>query len=369
MQPLRLNLHVQRNMAVLRRRRAEVRGDLDGAERPQVEHRLLRRRDERRGVGLSRLDVDRDAHRRLGQLAESLDVHLAEATPRAGLHPKGERPRVAREVDVGDARHLHVGVTPVTEGALHGLLRLLELFFVERLAVGDVPLHGAVDGRGRLGVDALQAEDVHAAGGDDATLLDLDRDVDVLVARVDDAAGARVRLVIAARAIGALDALQIALEDVGVEELIVVDDPAEEPEELRAGRRRQLVRDVVLVERVVPFDRHRVDRGGALRDRCAPEGRRREEACHDRPRYAKLGHPDLACAGLARVEHASRCARRAPPPSITDERYAACERSARARVHLEPRDMRPRLVRPHVRRCVWRGLSSSADGSAARERL
>jgi len=70
----------------------------------------------------------------------------------------------------------------------------------------------------------------------------------VLWLREGDEARRGVRIVVAARAVIAFDAREIALELRAAEELVVVNDAAEEAEELGARHRGELLGDVGLIE-------------------------------------------------------------------------------------------------------------------------
>ena len=90
---------------------------------------------------------------------------------------------------------------------------------------------------------------------------------------VDDvhAARPRVRIVVALRPIERLDAREIALEDVAIEDRVLVDDAGEETEEPRALRRRDLVEDVASVDLLRAADGDVVDGQTARRHAIATE--------------------------------------------------------------------------------------------------
>src|SRR5262249_11496728 len=86
---------------------------------------------------------------------------------------------------------------------------------------------------------------------------------------LDDAAGPRVRSVVAARAVVALDAGEVALELQAIEDFVVVDGAPEEPEELGARRGRNLVFHVAFVDLARPFNGDGIDCREAGWDRAA----------------------------------------------------------------------------------------------------
>src|SRR5262249_47591485 len=112
-----------------------------------------------------------------------------------------------------------------------------------------------------------EAVDADVADEDGLSFVDEDLDADVRGIDVLDPGDAGASIVVAAGSVVALDTRQVALKHHAVERAVRVDDAAEQPDELAAGRRRDSFLDIVLIELVRATDRHVVDGRTSLRDR------------------------------------------------------------------------------------------------------
>ncbi len=120
----------------------------------------------------------------------------------------------------------------------------------------------------------------------------------VLGAVLDDAGGARVGLEEPAAAVVALDPRQVPLQRGCVEDRVVVGNPAEETEKLRALRGGEPVRHVTRIELPGAADPHGIDGRATRRHRSAPDG-----ACQERDQggsSSKGGARPLRHAGRLR---------------------------------------------------------------------
>ncbi len=288
---LRLDTDLERHDRVGRRRLGQIRGDLHRAERAQRQHRLLGRVEARGRVGLTLLEIEGSRHRGRRQLLEALDLDRAQRGLGADARGEIEASVVPGQIHVGAPLDLGPRVAPIGEDALHGGLGL----GIRLLLEGFVELHELLHRRShrpRVPLrEAVNPLDLHRADQDGLALQHLDGDLDVLGARVLDAPGAGLSLVVAAGAVVALDALEIALDHAAIEDLVIVDDAAKEPEELGAGRRGQLLLDVRAGDGVSALDAHRVDRRRALRNRGAAEAA--ERAQRERRATTERSEPSL----------------------------------------------------------------------------
>ena len=278
---LPLEAHDDRHDSPRRRHLRELGEDLRRAERPQIEHRPLRRLQGGSRIGLVRVDVESPPDRSLGEVAKPLDADRPEDSLRARPDCERERGRVRREVDVRAPLDLRPRVAAVRERAPHQALRAEKGQLLEALPLREDPRHDLAERLHFLPGEPLCPFDSHRADDDGRPLLHIDGDLDVLGVLVVYAPGADARLVEPARRVIALHPREIALEYALIVELVVVQEPAHDLEELGARRRRHLLLDFVAGDSLVPLHVDGVDGGGAARHRSAgraAEGQRQERA-------------------------------------------------------------------------------------------
>ncbi len=275
------------------RRIGERRRDVDGAEDLEIEQRLRRSRDLGARVLVALVDVDGAAQRlgvdevRLRAAAVRIEAHeadRAEASLNAGGHREVVIDRVRAQVGACLGLDGGIGVPAIGEGARDVRLRFLVRVLVEARAARDRRVRRGANGLGVRDGEPVEPLDAHVAVEGRRALVDDDRDADVVRTVAPDAGGPSVRVEEAAATVVALDAREVALEHRRVVDRVVVDDAAEEPEELGAGGRREPIRDVVGVHPSCPADGHRVDRRAARGDRRARDRRGQRE---DRRRYER----------------------------------------------------------------------------------
>ncbi len=262
--------------------------DLRGAEDLEVEERLGRLVDVLGGVRVPLGDVHRAAERALFDLLRARSVAVGIEADDRDLPERAERARGDLEDVVGGAGgeidrcvgvDHGVGVAAVGQHTFQITLGLLVGVLVEARPRRQrlVGLRG--HGRSDLGGEGGEAVDRRAAVAGRRPLLDEDVDADVVRGDLLHPPGAGVCLEEPFAAGEALDPGHVALQDARVVDLVVVDDAAKDPRELRRRRRGHPIGDVVRVDRVGPFDEDVVDARTALGDRGATseeDGERRD---------------------------------------------------------------------------------------------
>jgi hypothetical protein len=178
---------------------------------------------------------------------------------------------VLRQVDLGVALDLCPGVAAVGEGARDRRLRVLVRLLFEGVVDGEGSVDDLLDRLALFLFEVLASFDADLLDDDARAFFDLDRHLDVIVARVHDAACACLRFVEAARLQVALDPLEIALEHAAIEQRVVVHDAAKEPEELLGRHSRHFLFDVRGRDDLVPLDGDVIDGGRAFGNRRAGE--------------------------------------------------------------------------------------------------
>ena len=151
--------------------------------------------------------------------------------------------RVRAEVGLRLGLDRRVGVAAVGERPRDGVLRLLVRVLVEARARGAAPRRpplatAATSSAGRPSMPSS----VTLRSSVGRPLVDDDLDAHVVGRHVDDARRARVRVEEPAPAVVALDPGEVALQHRLVVDRVVVDDAAEEAEELGARGRGELDR-------------------------------------------------------------------------------------------------------------------------------
>ncbi len=277
----RLDVDGQRDDARLGVR--QIRRDRHGRKDLQVKQRGRGRVDARGGEGLAGQDVDRAQERRLGDLLrartgpvriETLNGNGPERGGVAGSDGQRRMSQAVDDVDVRVALDGRVRVPDVRQRLARGALGLRALVLFERHGSRQHRAYGDPDGRLHPRGKLVDAFDHQIAVDRRRSFFHDDLHADVAIRARDDPTRARVRRVIPARPVVALDARQIPLEGRGVEDLVVVDDAAEDTEKLRALLGGELVLDVGLGDAVGAVDRNGVDGLLSGSDRRAPADER-----------------------------------------------------------------------------------------------
>ncbi len=148
------------------------------------------------------------------------------------------------EIDFGGALDLGEGIAAIGEREEQIFLRLLEAIFVEGSALLQISTHAREDRRGVVDRHRDDAVDPDVADVDARPLAHDDVHAHVPLVRPLDAPRAYLGLVVTARAVDALDAGEVALEHIGIEELEVEHDALrKDGKKPRARGRGDLVRD------------------------------------------------------------------------------------------------------------------------------
>ncbi len=240
--------------------RLPPRRDLDAAERTDRVERALRLLEPDEAEALSRLQAGHGEHRLRRQIAVARHADAADHAGGGSGDAEDEEDLVTRGVDLDLARDVRVGVARVGEHAEHPPLGLL----VERLveAIAPLELEHISELRAHAFRELVDPAQRHPSDGRGLALVDGEGDVDGAVAALPVAARALAafapggggwldvgrghpRVVEAAGAIPALDALRVTLEHALVEERPLLPGPAPEAHHqvrsvegrLAAGRR------------------------------------------------------------------------------------------------------------------------------------
>ncbi len=250
--------------------------------------------------------MERPAQRRLFDLGrESRDRDGAED----GSGPWTDRERVVdrvrKQVRPSVGIDLCVGIALVRQRARQASLRALVGVLVEARSLRKRVVRGrpggVADGRGQR----LEAVDPNPSIRRRWPLLDDDLDAHVLGAAGNDPRGARVGLEKPVALVVALDPGEVPLQRRRVEDRILVDDPAKEPEKLGARRRGELVAHVAFVESLGTDDVHGVDDRAPRRDGGAPcarqGGHEARASSHDGKVHARhAGRSGILCFTVSR---------------------------------------------------------------------
>ncbi len=188
------------------RRRLHLRFDFDRPKNAQIEQRALGFVQVRLRIRRAGLEVQRAAHLVFRQIGQSFELHVAELGGLTRCHPEADGGDVLRQIDVGALAHAGLRVAVVAQRARQSLGSALELFLVESGVQRQLRRHAAAGLGLHVGRQLFDAMQVDAPQQHRLAFFDHDLDAH-FGARANDVGGACMRLIVAATAIQALDAL------------------------------------------------------------------------------------------------------------------------------------------------------------------